>query len=132
MREKLRSIGLRLTELANYLDVSRPTIYKYLDDFESRKYKQIDSQVLDTFRFINKKNTLTKLQVIDYIIKSKRDQEGLPSELTKKIERIVLEDNRLSELEDVIALFDLKDSEKVIQEIVYKYIKGDVKWFKDT
>ena len=127
MREKLRSIGLRLTELANYLDVSRPTIYKYLDDFESRKYKQIDSQVLDTFRFINKKNTLTKLQVIDYIIKSKRDQEGLPSELTKKIERIVLEDNRLSELEDVIALFDLKDSEKVIQEIVYKYIKGDVK-----
>jgi len=68
MREKLKKINLRLTELAHYLNISRPTLYKYLEEYESRKYKDIDKNTKRVFDFIKKTSTISKIAVIDYII----------------------------------------------------------------
>ena len=36
VRDKLKSIKIRLNELAIYLNVSRPTLYKYLELYENQ------------------------------------------------------------------------------------------------
>ncbi len=74
MRKKLKKLGLRLTELSTYLNYSRPTLYKYLDDYTKKNYNLIDFKVKKVFDFIMKKNTLTKISVIEYIISLNEEQ----------------------------------------------------------
>ena len=49
MREKLKALGIRLTELSAYLKFSRPTLYKYIDEYEQNKYINIDYKVRKVF-----------------------------------------------------------------------------------
>jgi predicted transcriptional regulator len=125
MREKLKKMELRLTELSNYLDVSRPTLYKYIDDYDHRRYKNIDSMILDVFRFINKKTTISKIQVIDFIIRSQKNKLGLKRSLIDEIEWIVIDSNRGEELLELIKLFRRKNSKEVIHEIINQYIRSE-------
>ena len=53
VRDKLKEINLRLVELANYLNISRPTIYKYLESYEQRDYSKIDKVTFDLFSYID-------------------------------------------------------------------------------
>jgi len=69
MRETLRDINLKITELADYLKLSRPTMYKYIDAYESGNYKSIDKGVLSLFRYIDKnKKVIGKPNVVQYIL----------------------------------------------------------------
>ena len=68
MKEKLRELGIKTTELSQYMRISRPSLYKYLDSYESREYRNIPDKVLRTFRYIDKYKSLTKEQVITFVI----------------------------------------------------------------
>lgn len=70
MREKLREMDIRLTELADYLQVSRPTLYKFIDMYEEKKYKGIKKDVLEVFRYVDKTRNIGKKNVINYIIQN--------------------------------------------------------------
>jgi len=96
MREKLKMLGLKLTELSNYLGYSRPTLYKYLEDYENKKYKQINFRVRKVFDFIMKKKTLSKIEVINFILQ-------LDTEVEKNNFDLFIE--------------ELKKDEKLIQDI---------------
>ena len=76
-------MNFRLTELANYLNLSRPTLYKYIEEYEKRKYKDIDQISRKVFDFIKKKTTYHKIQVIDFIIQIGKDHSS--EELKKTI-----------------------------------------------
>lgn len=127
MREKLKELDLRITELSNYLGMSRPTLYKYMHHYENRTYKDIDSIVLEVFRFISKKTTKSKLQVIQFIIQSHKHQQGLSRTLIEDIEFIVFNQKREDELVELIKLFKMEDSRSIINEIVKTYVKGEQK-----
>ena len=86
MKEKLKKMNFRLTELANYLNLSRPTLYKYIEEYEKRKYKDIDITSRKVFDFIKKKTTYHKIQVIDFIIQLGKDNSS--EELNKLFESI--------------------------------------------
>jgi predicted transcriptional regulator len=73
MKEKLKRLNIRLTELSHYLNLSRPTLYKYIDEYENRKYKDIDKRTRQVFDFIKKKSTISKIEVIDFIINQGTD-----------------------------------------------------------
>lgn len=68
LRDKLKDINLRLVELANYLDISRPTMYKYLESYEQRDYSKIDKVTFDLFSYIDSTQDLTKPAVMNYLI----------------------------------------------------------------
>jgi predicted transcriptional regulator len=68
LRDKLKEINLRLVELANYLNISRPTMYKYLESYEQRDYSKIDKITFDLFSFIDSNQDLTKPAVMNYLI----------------------------------------------------------------
>lgn len=95
MREKLKKINLRLTEFAHYLDISRPTLYKYLEEYESNKYKDIDKKTKRVFDFIKKPSTISKIAVIDFIINQIKDDTP---EAMVSLYNAIDKDNALSNL----------------------------------
>jgi len=116
MKEKLRELNIRLTELSNYLNISRPTLYKYIDDFEKKRMSKIDYEVIQLFKFISKKTTLSKLQVIDYIV-NKKDQN---TDFYTKIKKVVNTPEKEELLTKMLDVFD-KDSYK---ELINKFLKN--------
>lgn len=76
MRTKLKSLEIRLTELSTYLGFSRPTLYKFLDDYEKKDFKNIDFKVKVIFDFIMQKSTSSKIEVINKIIELNRQNES--------------------------------------------------------
>ncbi|BCR36670.1 hypothetical protein [Mariniplasma anaerobium] len=122
MRDKLKLLGLRLTELSDYLGFSRPTLYKYLEDYENKKYKAIDYKVKTVFDFIMKKKTLSKIEVINYIIDLNGDKKE--SNLDKLFKEIK-DDDILTKR--IIELIDKKGMNFVLNQIKIIVKKGDVK-----
>ena len=68
MREKLREMDLRITELCDYLHFSRPTMYRFIENYEAKKYRGIDRGVLTLFRYIDNTPEIGKKNVISFII----------------------------------------------------------------
>ena len=75
MKEKLRSLGIKTTELSQFMKISRPSVYKYIELYESKEYKQIPEKVLRVFRYIDRYKSITKEQIIAFIISEFSDFE---------------------------------------------------------
>ncbi len=107
VREKLKSIKIRLNELALYLNVSRPTLYKYLELYENKEIDKIDKKTYDLFKYIESTRGLTKPILMDHLYN----------------EYLVLSDDSL--ISDIKDLMNKNNelSEKKIQiiKIVLKY-----------
>lgn len=56
---------LSITELARLLDKSRPSVYKYLADYESGNYDNIPSLIKELFDRVENGN-FTKKDIYDY------------------------------------------------------------------
>lgn len=76
MKDKLQKLNIRLTELAAFIGVSRPTLYKYLNEYETNQYKNIDHDIVLLFDYIMKSTTFSKLQVMEFIGKMRRDYQS--------------------------------------------------------
>lgn len=76
MKERLRDLNIKTTELAEYMRLSRPSIYKYLDFYDSKRYKDVPEKVLRTFKYIDRSKNLTKGQIISFIIYEFADLES--------------------------------------------------------
>jgi len=68
LKEKLKELGIRLTELADYFNISRPTLYKHIENFELNKIDQIPILVRNTLIYINKEDVMSKKEVVSFII----------------------------------------------------------------
>lgn len=68
LRNKIKESQMRLVELAMYLEVSRPTLYKYLELYESKEFNDIDKKCFDLFSFIDNTKGITRPVLMDYLI----------------------------------------------------------------
>ena len=68
MKERLKDLGIRTTELSGYMKLSRPSVYKYIDLYESGEFRSIPEKVLRTFKYIDRYKSLSKEQIVAYII----------------------------------------------------------------
>ncbi|MDR0522892.1 MAG: hypothetical protein LBG62_00485 [Candidatus Methanoplasma sp.] len=68
MREKMREMDLRLTELSEYLRISRATLYKYIDMYESGKTRGMDAGAKALFDYIENTPDIGKRNVMAYIV----------------------------------------------------------------
>lgn len=121
MENKIRNLDIRYTELAKYLNVSRPTLYKYIDHFEKKEYSKIDYYVLDILKFIKKKTTISKLQVIDYIIKQKQTDNN--RQLNHKIKELIDTKEKEELLIKLLDVFKKEDYEEIIKKINIKHLE---------
>ena len=68
MKERLRELGIKTTELSEYMRISRPSLYKYMELYEAGDTSAMPEKVLRTFRYIDKYKSLTKEQVVVFVI----------------------------------------------------------------
>lgn len=68
LRERLKEMELRITELADYLQVSRPTMYKCIEYYDDAKYSRINKDVLALFNYIDENELAGKKNVINFIL----------------------------------------------------------------
>lgn len=67
LREKLKDIDLRLVDLAQLLDVSRPTAYKFIELYETGQRDKIDTKIVRVFDYICQ-NDASKMQAMTFIL----------------------------------------------------------------
>jgi len=85
MREQLKNLQLRLTELSEYLDISRPTLYKFVEQYDAGEADAIKNEkVVALFNYITKNNNITKKEVIAYIASGKMSKGGKEFSFTAK------------------------------------------------
>jgi hypothetical protein len=135
MREKLKKLQIRLTELAGYLNISRPTLYKYVEMFDTRQKTQINPVVLKLFEFITQKKDITRKEVLRYIISGQfvKDATIEENELLNLIQTYIHktydENNYSNELGKIILLArDIKSKRLLTEEEnnkIIKIIKGE-------
>ena len=68
LRERLKAMELKITELADYLQVSRPTMYKFIDYYDNAEFDLINKKVLKLFNYINEHELVGKKSVVNYIL----------------------------------------------------------------
>jgi len=85
---------ITITELAPLLNVSRPTLYKYMLDYEAGEVRNIKYELIIIFDYITKEAT-NKVDIINFINKQK---EGEDSALFRKVKKLLKEDKKFKEL----------------------------------
>ncbi len=67
LKERLDDLKLGITELSEYLNLSRPTLYKYINLYDENKSKEVPKSINKLFDYINKNELIGKSNVINYI-----------------------------------------------------------------
>lgn len=67
MKARMRELNIKMTELSEYIKVSRPTLYKYIESYESGDLDSIPDRVVSLFRLMDNPD-VTKEQVVTFTI----------------------------------------------------------------
>ena len=63
----MRELNIKMTELSEYIKVSRPTLYKYIESYENGDTESIPARVVSLFRLMERSD-VTKEQVVTFTI----------------------------------------------------------------
>lgn len=70
IKDKLKELDIKITELAKYLQISRPTMYKYIECYDLGQEELVDKQIAKLFDYISKNDLIDKVNVINFILTS--------------------------------------------------------------
>ena len=84
LKEKIKELDIRIMDLAKYMEMSRPTIYKYIEMYETGHRNEIESKVLTVFEYIDNNENIGKTNVIKFILENISKIEENISETEKK------------------------------------------------
>lgn len=67
IQNRIKKMDIKITELANYLQISRPTMYKFIEYYDNNQKQLINHNVRKLFDYIIENEMLDKRNVINYI-----------------------------------------------------------------
>lgn len=92
IKQKMKDIDIGITELSQFLDISRPTVYKFIELYDKREYRKIDKTILKLFNYIHKNELIGKNNVINYILRNIveiRENEQKENIIIRKINKFL-------------------------------------------
>lgn len=136
LRDRLMELDIKITELASYLNSSRPTIYKYIESFDNGEIDKIPKKILDVLNFINDSQLIDKLNVIDYIISKEKNKKAKPVDfidIKKRIKKLQTSNPQDQKLEFISNLIDSDQLDFLIPlfKEIYSSIKNYNKSLKE-
>ncbi len=84
IKERLIDLNIKITELANYFNISRPTMYKYIESFDNDDFEKIPKSIYDLFVYIKENKLIGKINVIDYVINYNNQLAQQQSKINKR------------------------------------------------
>lgn len=125
IRQKLREMDFKITELAEYLQITRPTLYKFIDDYDSGNFALINKRVLKLFNFIENNPLAGKKTILVYILNNLVDEKemGEEDEVSKftKIKKYILENPSSNKSAFIELIISRKDFDSIIDYLVEIY-----------
>lgn len=85
IKERLKEIDLKITDLSDYLKISRPTLYKFIDLYDSKDYDAINNQVLKLFKYIDNNPMVGKKSATNYILTNLVDEKELGTDTDNSV-----------------------------------------------
>ena len=94
LRDKMREIDLRLVDLAQFLELSRPTVYKFIDYYETGQRDRLEPKILRLFDFISQASS--KASVMGYVIENiVKPKEQSPQDREHQIANLLKKENKV-------------------------------------
>lgn len=94
LRDRLKEMDLRITELADYLQISRPTMYKFIEYYDESQFNLINKKALKLFNYITENELAGKKNVINYILNNLVDVNELGDNkdliIIKRIKNLII------------------------------------------
>ena len=106
LRDKLKEVGLKLTDLAEMLDLSRPTLYTLIENYELGQRNRIEPKILKFFQYIDENENIGRLEATRYLFeKITTTKIATKTQLREQIENLLEEsdEEKLNFIEVVIA-----------------------------
>ncbi len=119
--KKIKEYKFKVQELADYLNISRATIYRYIDSFDKGDYDSIDDKALFIFKLIDEKKAKDKLDVV-LSINGYNRQMLMPKQmddLIYVIQKHVYDFSDSNKTEFLKTMFCSKKFDKAIDFIMY-------------
>ena len=116
IKERLKELDIKITELASYLSISRPTMYKFIEMYDEGNKKELTNSISLLFDYIEQNDLIDKKNVVSYILTNIASIEDAPlgeeplaknisdclkssdSEIKKQIMEYLINNNDLDEL----------------------------------
>lgn len=125
IRQKLREMDFKITELAEYLQITRPTLYKFIDDYDSGNFALINKRVLKLFNFIENNPLAGKKTILVYILNNLVNEKemGEEDEVSKftKIKKYILENPSSNKSAFIELIISRKDFDSIIDYLMEIY-----------
>ena len=77
---------ITISELSRLTDLSRPTLYKYVEEYEDEKYNTIPNDIITLFNYIYSNEAKTKADIINYCIQ--KNNKSAESSVFDKIKML--------------------------------------------
>lgn len=77
MRERLRNMGVNITELSEIMGISRPTAYKFIDMYDKGQRDKIDPHMLKLLDHIKRNPRISKRDVLHYMLLIQGGKENI-------------------------------------------------------
>lgn len=77
IKERLKEIELKITELSEYLNISRPTMYKFIDSFDNGNRESINQRVLKLFNYLEENPLAGRRATISFILANLTEQQQI-------------------------------------------------------
>ena len=77
IKERLKDIDLKITELSDYMQISRPTMYKFIEAYDDGNSSRINKHVLKLFKYIDENPLIGKKTVVSYILTNLVEEKEL-------------------------------------------------------
>lgn len=120
LTSRIRKLKFKMTELADYLDISRATLYRYVESYECGHSMDISELSFKTFDYIMYKSNIDKMNVIMYISKCKNDAMKLESkeDILSRISKFIEENPNHCKTECIITMFTSRKLDDAIDFIM--------------
>lgn len=124
IKERLKEIELKITELSDYLQISRPTMYKFIEAYDAGENSGINKNVLKLFKYIDENPVIGKKTVVSYILTNLVEEKELgdssENRLYNQIKRYIIsnpESAKTQFIELAIQKTDYDDAIKYLLKI---------------
>ena len=122
LKERLKDMDIRITELEEYLQVSRPTMYKFIDYYEEHSFDLINKKVLKLFNYITENELAGKKNVVSYILNNLVEIKELESNteqiIFKNVRKYIISnpESKKTQFMDIIV------NTNVFDELIYFFV----------
>ena len=84
IRQRLKELDIKITEIAEYLQFSRTTMYKFIEAYDSGDYGEINKRVLALFHYIDDNDLIDKRNVINFVLSKLTETKELGDDVSDK------------------------------------------------